>query len=628
MYYLYISTCSIPTNCARIRVNKFNQKGKYMSIRKLSDREHVQLRPAMYIGAVNTTKTNEYILEDGKIQYKEVSYVPGLIKIINEIIDNSVDVAIKSNFKDCDNISVNITNTTVEVQDNGCGIPVQKNEDGQELAELAWGHSRAGSNFDDDDNRTQIGMNGVGSFATNCFSSRFVGHTDDGKKKYTITFVDNAESFTDKVQKSSGTTGVNVKFWPDLEKFGLEAIDDIHMNVIKQRLINLSLSFPEITFKFNGKKINVNSFKKYIHLFNDNSEIYETEDYKFAILPNAEDDFRQFSYVNGLKIPDGGTHIDIISGRIVDGLRDKLKKKYKTIKPGDIKNKLMVIAFLKNVKNTKFNSQSKEKITNGTAEINEYFGDIPFDKIINSIFKNKEIIDPITEIWRIKEEFKRRAELKGLSKTTKKIKSDKYLPSIGVKKYLLLVEGESALGGLSPVLGRKECGYYVLKGKPLNAYSAPQSKFTQNKELSELYKIIQNENYQYIIYGTDQDLDGYHIRGLLTGFFVRYMPELKGRIGMLQTPVIAVSKKDKLTSWHYNMNADVKVKAGEKSDYKKGLGSWDIEDLKEVVKVDGLKQMINIIDFNNEEIIDDWLGPDSEPRKNYILDNNFSIAKL
>lgn len=598
-------------------------------IQKLSDREHVIHRPSMYIGAVNLTKTSDYILQDGKILYKEISYVPGLIKIINEIIDNSVDVAIKSKFKHCDTISVKITSDTVEVFDNGTGIPVQKNADGHYLAELAWGHARAGSNFDDDENRTQIGMNGVGSFATNCFSKKFVGHTDDGNKSYKITFKDNAASFTEAVGTSS-KQGVHVKFWPDLEKFGITEIDETHMNVIHQRLINLSMSYPDITFKFNGKKINFSTFKRYVQLFSDAAETYETEDYKFAILPNEEDDFRQFSYVNGLKIPDGGTHIDVITHNVVTRLRDKLAKRYKTIKPGDIKNKLMVVAFLTNVKNTKFNSQSKEKITNGTAEINSFYGNIPFDHIVDRLSKNKAIIEPITEVYRIKEEFKKRQELKGLQKTVKKIKSDKYLPPIGKKKYLMLVEGDSALGGLSPVLGRQECGYYVLKGKPLNAYSAPQSKFTANKELSELYKIIQNEGYEYIVYATDQDLDGYHIRGLLTGFFVKYMPELKGQIGMLQTPVIGIKKAKKLVRWHYSLNDEIKLSPGETSKYYKGLGSWKQPDLKEIVATDGITKMIEFMEFDDESdtIIEAWLGNDSEPRKQYILSNTFSIAKL
>ena len=121
-----------------------------MTIKKLTEREHIIVRPSMYIGAVDLTKSTEYLYEDGKIQLREVHYVPGLIKIINEIIDNSVDVAIKTNFKFSDTITVKMTHDCVEVTDNGTGIPVVKNTDGQYLAELAWGHARAGSNFDDD----------------------------------------------------------------------------------------------------------------------------------------------------------------------------------------------------------------------------------------------------------------------------------------------------------------------------------------------------------------------------------------------------------------------------------------------------------------------------------------------
>jgi len=414
-------------------------------IRKLSDREHLKIRPAMYIGSVNSTKQFEYISRDGKIVYTEVSYVPGLIKIINEIIDNSVDVAIKTNFTQSNVIDVRLTDTTCSVKDNGSGIPIKKNEDGDYLPKICWGEARSGSNFDDDANRTQIGMNGVGSFATNVFSSSFVGQSDDGENTYTVKFKDNAEFLSETVKPSSGKTGVEVKFTPDLSMFGIQTIDEVHHLIIKQRLINLSLSFPEITFKFNGRKINVQSFKKYVQMFGDDSLIYETEDYKFALLPNDSDDFKQFTYVNGLKIPDGGTHVDLLVNGLVQRVREKLNRKFKGIKPGDVKNKLMLVAFLKNFKNTKFNSQSKEKITNSNKEMMDYFnapGEIPMDTLALKMFKNKAMMDPITEVYRIKEELKRRKELNALNKPKKRIKSDKYYPSIGTKKYLVLAEGE------------------------------------------------------------------------------------------------------------------------------------------------------------------------------------------
>lgn len=601
-----------------------------MTLRQISDREHILLRPSMYIGAVDTTKSNEYIFKDNQIKYTEVSYVPGFIKTINEIIDNSVDVAIKTNFKSSNVISVAMTNDTIEVRDNGTGIPVIKNEQGLYGPHLAWGFARAGSNFDDDSNRTQIGMNGVGSFATNCFSKKFIGTSDDGKHEYVIEFTDNASKFKEKVKKSTGaSTGVNVKFWPDLERFGLTEINDDHVNVVYQRLINLSMSFPDITFKFNGKKINVGTFKKYVELFGSEYVIHDEEDYRFAILLNDDDEFRQFSYVNGLRIPDGGTHIDIITHQVVSRLRDKLSRKYKNIKPADIKNKLTVVAFMKNVKNLKFNSQSKEKITNSTSEINNYFGNVPYDDITMKMYRNKVIQDKITELYRIKEEFKKREALKSLKTDNKPIKSEKYLPSIGKNKYLMIVEGESALGGLSPVFGRKECGYYTLKGVPLNTYIASQQKFTANKELSELFKIIKNEGYEKIVFATDQDLDGFHIRGLLMGFIERYAAEFKDNIGVLQTPVVICKKNKKLTNWFYNLEDKIDLKGGEVSKYMKGLGSWKTDDLKYIIEKDGVGSMIQLLEFDDVSIINDWLdGGSVSKRREYILKNNFNIATL
>lgn len=593
---------------------------------KKTSREHILERPNMYIGANNLVKSNEYVLiNDSRIGIKEVEYVPGLLKIINEIIDNSVDIAIKTGFKGCNEISVKMYPDYVEVVDNGPGIPVKKNSEGEWIPFVCWGYAMSGSNFGNDQNRTQIGMNGVGSYCTNVWSKKFTGISDDGENRYEITFKDNASTFVDTVKKSVGH-GVSVKFYPDLERFGLEKITQEHIDLIKQRLVNLNVTFPEITFKFNGKKIGITSFKKYIKLFGDQYEVLETENYQFAILPSDTDEFQQFSYVNGLNIKDGGTHIDIISSYVSNGIRDKLIRKYKTLKPADIKNKLMVVAFIKNFANPKFNSQTKEKITNTTGEMNAYFGDSSWEPIIKSVLKNSAIIDPIVDVFKIKEELKRKAEMKAISKP-KKIKNDKYVPANKENKYLMITEGESAAGSLMPTFGMEECGYYMLKGKPLNAWDVSQQKFTSNKELSDLYNIIKNENYQYIVYSTDQDLDGIHIRSLLSGFIHKYLPEYEGRVGILDTPVVAFFKNDKIQHWIYNLNEEIEIKKGEKSFYFKGLGSWDKNDLQEVIKVDGIEKMISIINFENgEENLNDWLGSDSAPRKKFILENTFSIA--
>lgn len=406
---------------------------------ELTDREHILARPSMYIGGVDKTTSSEWLMQDGKMVQQSVEYVPGLLKIINEIIDNSVDVAIKTNFKGCNKIEVKIDKEKVFVKDNGTGIKNEKSPSGKLMAELAWGHARAGSNFSD--NRTQIGMNGIGSFATNCFSKKFTGISDDGNKRATLVWTDNAQNLKNIKMDDSVEHGVTVEFYPDLERFGMSEIDDIHIGLIQQRLINLKISFPEINFKFNGRKIAINSFKKLVQAFGENAETLEGDGYSIAILPNEHDDFQQFSYVNGLKINDGGSHIDYIVTNVVNRIREKLIRKYKSIKPGDVRNKLFAIVFFKGFPDAKFSSQAKEKITNAQGEISKFLGNIDFDEFCKRILKNKAIVEPITDIYRLKEELKRRQEMKNLDKV-KKIKDKKYLSAIGTPKYLLIVEGE------------------------------------------------------------------------------------------------------------------------------------------------------------------------------------------
>lgn len=603
-------------------------------IQNLTPREHLLLRPTMYIGSIDENETQEYLEKDDKVQLCTVSYIPALFKIINEIIDNSVDIAIKTNFKGCNKVSVKITNEYVEVQDNGPGIPVKKilnkNTNVSEyMPKTAWGSMMSGSNFDTDANHVQAGMNGIGSYGTNVWSKKFIGISDDGENRYTVTFKDNAESCVQSLDKSK-EHGVYVKFYPDLARFKIDKISEVYLDLVKQRLTNLSLTYPLITFKFNGKTLKTNTFKKYVQKFSDNFEILEGENFSYAFLPNDNDEFRFYSYVNGLSIKDGGTHLDVVVNNIVSRIREKLEKKFKGIKPADIKNKFMVVSFLRNFPNPKFNSQTKEKITNSSAEVNSYLGEVDYDTISKKILKNDVMINLITEIYKIKEEFKRRQEMKGLEKP-KKIKDEKYTPPIGNNDVLIITEGYSAFSGISKILGRDGIGYYELRGKPLNAYSSSQQKFTANKELSTLYQIIKNCDYKKIVIASDADLDGFHIRALLCAFFIKYLNEYLNKIGMLQTPVVVISKGGKPVKWSYSLNEHFNLSSGETLDYKKGLGSWEPEDLQYIISKDGLDKMIDMIDFNGEigaKAIDEWFGDSAEKRKEHILNNNFSIAKV
>ena len=478
-------------------------------IKKKSHREHILERPNMYIGASNEVETEEYILSDSKIQKQTVKCIPGLLKIINEIIDNSVDIAIKTGFKGCNQVSVKMTDTEVIVEDNGPGISVTKNADNEYLPLVCWGYAMAGSNFDNDVNRVQTGMNGLGAYCTNVWSTEFTGISDDGNKRYTVKFKDNAETYKESVSESKGK-GVTVKFKPDLKRFGISELNEVHKSLIFQRLLNLSLCFPEIQFKFNSKTVKTKNFRNYVELFSDSFEVFQGDHFSFAVIPSPTDEFQSFSYVNGLNIKDGGTHVDVIVNSIVGIMRESLCKKYKTLKPADIKNRLMLVGVFTNFKNPKFNSQTKEKLTNSVSEVNQYLGEIDYQSLAKKILKNKAITDPIVEVFKIKEELKNRQELKTLNKP-KKIKDEHYLPATKESKYICILEGLSAQNGVVPAFGREEFAYYCLRGKPLNVWTASQSKFTANKELSTLYKILKST-------GTEEDMpDGEYYRITVDG---------------------------------------------------------------------------------------------------------------
>lgn len=452
----------------------------------LSDREHLLARPAMWIGSVDVGEFEDYILEDGKFIKKKVQYVPAFLKIINEVLDNAVDVYIrtKGKFSTKIKLSFDNENSSIIVEDNGTGIEVTKTEDGW-IPELAWTRARSGVNFGAE--RDTLGAHGVGSFCSNVYSVSFIGETHDGQNKCIVTCKDNSSEVNVKVGKSS-KQGTKVTFVPDLKRFKLkksEVFSDnsIYQILMYQRLLSLSVCYPGITFFFNGKQLKTNNLKSILSLFGENFEFVQGNNCVLGIFSNPEDEFKFFSYINGLRLINGGAHIDVVMNDIVGNIREKLSKKYKSIKPGEIKSKLFMVFYGWNFINMKFDSQTKEKLTNSTAEIRQFLGDLDLDKLSKKILANKAIVDPIVEIYKIKEEFANRRAIDQATKKTKKPVSKKYLPATIRNKYIILTEGESAAGGLAAALGRDECGFIELRGVPLSVEKASLLKFLENEEM-------------------------------------------------------------------------------------------------------------------------------------------------
>ena len=194
-----------------------------------------------------------------------------------------------------------------------------------------------------------------------------------------------------------------------------------------------------------------------------------------------------------------------------------------------------------------------------------------------------------------------------------------------------IISHNSASGGLMPVLGRKEVGYFELKGKPLNAYEATTNAFHKNTELSDLYRIVASEDYEWVVFATDQDLDGFLIRGLMIGFFEKYFPKIlrSGKTAMLETPIMAEIKNEMPVKWVYGIQDADKLKGHIK--YYKGLGSWKEKALKVVVKKDGLVKMIEPLIYDDEarEAIDSWLkSTRADDRKEMLLGHDFDLIKM
>ena len=614
----------------------------------LTDVEHVLLRPNMYIGGINLAEKEQWIYDrqSSRFHFGTVKYVPALVKCASELIDNSIDVAIDTNFEKATKIQVNVDDKSIEVIDNGIGIPCEppKNSPSEKrtCAEIAWTTLKSGTSFGE--NRNKIGTNGVGSSCVNVFSKLFIGESDDGRHSQTITCKNNlSEIKAGRINKSSGKPGVRVYCEPDLERFGLNKIDEVHRDLIYQRLVNLAISYPKIKFVFNKEKIEA-AGKKIPAMFSDDCVMQAGSNFTVCVFPNEYDEFKFYSYVNGIDMIKGGTHVDYISYELTSRIRDKLIKKYKSIRPGDVKNKLSLVVFFTGFANPEFDSQTKESLSNSQGDITRHLdGKLDFDALSKAVLKNEAIIGPVIETFKIKEELKARKELKAVKKV--KVKSDKYMSPIGSQCNLFLCEGASAQSALCSCLGREGNGFYALRGLPINTLDNSIQKIAANQEFKDVMNLLglditkdggtQNMQFERVVIATDQDLDGIHLSSMLIGWFRKFAPNLfnEGRICKLQTPLIIIKdSKDQIKEYFFDLDTFKEWESRNrgsklKIQYQKGLGSVERADMKWLMEhnggVSGFLYELSA-DKNAFSAVDLWLTGEAEPRKEklrqYTLD--------
>ena len=589
----------------------------------LSDAEHIRKRFSMYGGSQVVQEEIAFV----NAEFKKVNIVGGLLKIINEIIDNSVDEHVRTKGEYATRIDIDIeSDGTIVVSDNGRDIPsIEVNTpDGKEYQMVAaFTRARAGSNFDDE-NSESIGMNGVGSMITFVTSSMFDAKSADGNLEVHLV----GENGQVKRVKTKETVrkGTTVKFRPDYAFFGMETIDQAHTDIIEERVRSLALAFDNIKFRFNRKAIKL----KFADYFGS-CEVFNTEKAVFGIA-KSDGSFQSHSLVNGLSVK-GGTHIDYFISAVIADLRDVLKRRRKVdITAARLKQHLRVHAIVNGFPALKFDSQTKERVTNSNAECREAIGEFDTSKIVNKLMKNAELIDEICAYTRLQEDLNAKKDLGKLEKT-KKVKSDKYFAAIGHRTdRIFVVEGDSASGGLIKCLGRKGNAFYALKGVPLNVLEVSHQKFMANKELSELYSIITTFPDAEICIATDADADGSRIRGLVSLFMFKYFPEHlnNGKMKILRTPIAIGKKNNVVKEWAYTF-ADVnKIDSKLDVSYVKGLGSWSEKDLKHIIDADTMEEMLPTVSIADTDLFTNWFsGSTIDYRKEQLLQSApFDIMKV
>lgn len=412
----------------------------------LNDREHTLRKAHIMVGGLVEEDYPVYISGT----WKNLRVVPGLLVIVREIMDNSIDEHIRSNGKAATKIIINMNQMGLSVEDNGRGIPIEKyKNEANGIDEwrpvLCWTRLRAGTSFTNHD--LGPSSNGVGSSVANILSLSFVGETWDGKNHCRVECSDNMENINVGINKDTKhPTGTKVTIEPDFERFGVSCFSPDHIIATKERIVALSAAYPEITFVFNGEKIVTKKAKDYVNIFQKPYVLHSSDNYFFAVMPTEHDEYYQQSYIDGLFIKNGGTHEAYVAREICYALRDAIKKKHKIeMSPAEIKRGLFLLFNGRFFPRMKFDSQTKERLTNSEAEVKAYLGAVNFEKLAKDIMGIPEIIDPIIEAKLAKQiAAEKRAVTLAQKKMAKKY-VEKHLPAKSKNvaiTTLLLTEGD------------------------------------------------------------------------------------------------------------------------------------------------------------------------------------------
>lgn len=596
------------------------------NIKSLDWREHIRMRPGMYIGK----------LGDGS------SADDGIYILLKEVIDNCIDEFVMGAGK---SIEVKIDEGSVMVRDYGRGIPLGK------LVDVV-SKMNTGGKYDSRAFKKSVGLNGVGTKAVNALSSFFMVESVRDNQQKSAEFRQGELVSETQIQESKSRRGTKVVFTPDALIFKNYKFRNEYVVRMLKNYVYLN---PGLTIVYNGEKYFSQDGLKDL-LIDDNNQ----EDFRYPIIHLIGEDIevaithsksqyneQYYSFVNGQNTTQGGTHLSAFREAIVLTIREFFKKNYDA---SDIRKSVIGAISIKVVEPV-FESQTKTKL--GSTEMGDdkpsvrtYVLNFVQTQLDNFLHKNTDIADEIQR--KIIQAERERKELSGIRKLAKerakkaslhnkklrdcRIHLNDSKNERSLESTLFITEGDSASGSITKSRDVNTQAVFSLRGKPLNTYGKTKKIVYENEEFNLLQAALNIEDsmedlrYNNIVIATDADVDGMHIRLLLITFFLQFFPELikEGHVYILQTPLFRVRNK-KETIYCYSeeerKNAIEKLRNPEITRFK-GLGEISPEEFKNFIGADmRLDPVMLDKALAVEKLLEFYMGNNTPDRQEFIINN-------
>lgn len=589
----------------------------------LSPREHIRLRPGMYVGVVG----------DGS-QPDEALYV-----LIKEVVDNSIDEFIMGAGRQID---ITLADNVVTVRDYGRGIPLKS------LA-AAVGQMNTGGKYGGDAFKKTVGLNGVGVKAVNMLSEEFTARSVRDGEARTVTFAKGLEVSDRWESGVNEKNGTFISYRVDKEIFGEYAYN---LEYVEQKIRNYSYLNLGLTLNFNGKSyVSKNGL---LDLVNDNMTedplyppIHLTgEDIEVVITHGTGYGESYDSFVNGQHTTQGGTHQTALRAAVAKTVKEFYHKDYD---PSDIRTSIIAAISIK-VTDPIFENQMKTKYGSKEVEpgvsVNNFVADFLTKHLDDYLHKHAETAQILQK--KIVENEKERKAISGIQKkareTAKKVSlNNKKLRDCKIHRtdrnelaeqsMIFITEGNSASGSITKSRDVRTQAVFSLRGKPLNCYGLTKKVVYENEEFNLLQAALNieedmdNLRYNKVVIATDADVDGMHIRLLMMTFFLQFFPEVirQGHLFVLQTPLFRVrNKKETLYCYSEEERLKAVARCGANAEITrfKGLGEISPDEFKEFIGENMRLDKVRITkDDPIHDLLEFYMGKNTYERQGFIIDN-------